>query len=318
MEARLLPKSPAGLTSAQFQELADVPPEVEWFANLTNPNTRRAYKADVRGFMAFLGITRPEEFRRVTRAHVLAWRKQVGNQAPATVRRKLAAVSSLFDYLCNANAVFGNPASGVQRPKEGANQGKTPAISDADARKLLNAPSTDTVRGKRDRALISVFLFHAPRRAEVAAVKVGDLQDRRGVPHWCFHGKGGKIRYLPAHPLSVAAVKEYLEASGHSDDKRGPLFRPMRNRTSSAGARAALSTDSMWRIVTDYARQAEIAVEGFGPHSLRATAATNALEHGAEIAAVSEWLGHESISTTRLYDKRVVRVENSPTFRVTY
>jgi site-specific recombinase XerD len=51
---------------------------------------------------------------------------------------------------------------------------------------------------------------------------------------------------------------------------------------------------------------------------LRATAATNALEHGADTAAVSEWLGHASITTTRLYDKRVVRVENSPTFKVSY
>jgi integrase/recombinase XerD len=61
-----------------------------------------------------------------------------------------------------------------------------------------------------------------------------------------------------------------------------------------------------------------IDVAGFGPHSLRATAGTNALEHGADIAAVSEWLGHASITTTRLYDKRVVRAENSPTFRVNY
>jgi site-specific recombinase XerD len=318
METRLLPKSPAVLTSAQFQELADVPPEVEWFANLTNPNTRRAYKADVRGFMAFLGLTQPDEVRRVTRAHVLAWRKQIGGHAPATVRRKLAAVSSLFDYLCNANAVAANPASGVERPKEGANQGKTPAISDRDARRLLDAPSTDTIIGKRDRAILAVFLFHGPRRAEVAGSRVGDLQDRRGVPHWTFRGKGGKIRYLPAHPVAVAAVREYLAAAGHGVELDGALFRPLRNRSSAEGLRAALSADSMWRIVMGYAEQVGISVAGFGPHSLRATAATNALEHGAEIAAVSEWLGHASISTTRLYDKRVVRVENSPTFRVSY
>jgi site-specific recombinase XerD len=51
---------------------------------------------------------------------------------------------------------------------------------------------------------------------------------------------------------------------------------------------------------------------------LRATVVTNALEHGADLAAVSEWLGHASVTTTRLYDKRVVRTENSPTFRVSY
>jgi site-specific recombinase XerD len=124
------------LSDEQFAQLADVPPEAEWFANLTNPNTRRAYKSDVRSFMGFLGIQQGQDLRRVVRAHVLAWRKAIATQAPATVRRKLAAVSSLFDYLCDRNAVTGNPVSSIQRPKEGANQGKTPAISDKQARKL--------------------------------------------------------------------------------------------------------------------------------------------------------------------------------------
>jgi len=306
------------LSDSQFAELEAVPPEIEWFANLTNPNTRRAYKSDVRSFTAFLGIQRPEELRRVGRAHVLAWRKTISGAAPATVRRKLAAVSSLFEYLCDRNAVAANPAAGVQRPKEGANQGKTPAISDKQARALLAAPPEGTVAGKRDRAILAVFLYHGPRRAEIAGSRVADLEDRRGIPHWTFRGKGGKIRYLPAHPVAVAAVREYLAAAGHGEDRGGALFRPIRNRSSAAGETGALSPDSLWRLVTGYAEQVGISVDGFGPHSLRATAATNALEHGADIAAVQEWLGHASLTTTRLYDKRVVKPENSPTFRVSY
>jgi integrase len=58
--------------------------------------------------------------------------------------------------------------------------------------------------------------------------------------------------------------------------------------------------------------------EGFGVHSLRATAATNALDHEADIAKVQEWLGHANISTTRLYDRRKSRPEDSPTFKVQY
>ena len=54
--------------------LADVPPEVEWFAKLSNPSTRRAYETAVRDFVRFTGIVRPEEFRTVTRAHIIAWR----------------------------------------------------------------------------------------------------------------------------------------------------------------------------------------------------------------------------------------------------
>jgi hypothetical protein len=62
------------LTAADFQGLAAVPPEVEWFANLGNKATRRAYQNALQDFMRFTGVAKPEEFRIVTRAHVIAWR----------------------------------------------------------------------------------------------------------------------------------------------------------------------------------------------------------------------------------------------------
>ena len=89
------------LTAAEFHQLADVPPEVEWFANITNAHTRRAYENAVRGFMQFAGIRRPEEFRAVTRAHIIAWRDDLvhrglgGSQHPVLrgdFGRKLAAL----------------------------------------------------------------------------------------------------------------------------------------------------------------------------------------------------------------------------------
>ena len=69
-----------------------------------------------------------------------------------------------------------------------------------------------------------------------------------------------------------------------------------------------------------YVKQVGITIHthGFCVHSLRATAATNALEHGADIAKVQQWLGHSNISTTRLYDKRESKVEESPSFVVKY
>ena len=59
-------------------------------------------------------------------------------------------------------------------------------------------------------------------------------------------------------------------------------------------------------------------VNGLSPHAMRATAATNALSHQADIAMVQHWLGHSNISTTKLYDRRNMRPEDSPTFRVKY
>ena len=69
------------LTAEQFQRLADVPPEIEWFANLGNKATRRAYENALGDFMKFTGIVKPEEFRGVTRAHVIAWRDDLVQRA---------------------------------------------------------------------------------------------------------------------------------------------------------------------------------------------------------------------------------------------
>jgi site-specific recombinase XerD len=132
------------LTAAEFQHLADVPPEVEWFANIRNANTKRAYENAVKDFMLFTGIKKPEEFRTVTRAHVIAWRDELGNRdLIGTIRHRMAALSSLFQYLCDKNAVTHNPVKGVKRPKVESEEGKTPAIADHQARKLLVALAPD-------------------------------------------------------------------------------------------------------------------------------------------------------------------------------
>lgn len=95
------------LTAAQYQKLADVPPELEWFANLGNAQTRRAYENALQEFMRFTGIGKAEQFRTVTRAHVIAWRDELAARALSgtTIRHRLAALASLFEYLCDCNAV---------------------------------------------------------------------------------------------------------------------------------------------------------------------------------------------------------------------
>jgi hypothetical protein len=114
----VMPAPTRTLTAPEFHQLAQVPPATEWFANIDNPNTRRAYRNDLQEFMRFVGISAPEEFRLVSRAHVLAWRQDLERRelAGSTLRRKLAALSSLFEYLCEQNAVSTNPVDGVKRP----------------------------------------------------------------------------------------------------------------------------------------------------------------------------------------------------------
>src|SRR4051812_9770897 len=299
------------LTADEFHRLADVPPEVEWFANLTNPQTRRAYENAVKDFVRFAGIMRPEEFRTVTRAHIIAWRDELVRRGlgGSTIRHRLASLASLFEYLCGRNAVTHNPVKGVERPKAETAEGKTPALGDHQARKLLNAPADDSTRGKRDRAILSTLLFHALRRDELCKLKVRDFRHaRKGVPHLKVSGKGGKMRYLPLHPGTHALIHEYLEAARHGEDDAGALFRPLRNnRTGKLDG--AITPDGVYRLVRAYS-----AALGFeiGAHALRATAATNALDHQADIAKGQEGLGDAKNPSTRVLDQPPAPPGGSP------
>jgi integrase/recombinase XerD len=240
-------------------------------------------------------------------------------QSGATVRHRLAALSSLFEYLCEKNAVTHNPVKGVKRPRAESGEGKTPALGDHQARDLLVAPGKDTAAGeetikeKRDRAILSTLLFHALRREELCKLKVKDFRNmRRGVPHLKVAGKGEKTRYLPLHPGTNELIHDYLDAAGHGEDENGALFRPLKNNRTRRLDRA-LTPDGVYKLVRGYSAQLGFEI---GAHALRATAATNALDHQADIAKVQEWLGHANIATTRIYDHRKTRPEDSPTFKV--
>jgi len=318
----LVPISKESLTLEQYRQLEDVPPELEWLANITSPKTRRFYKGDVGEFLIFTGLLEPTQLRTVARAHVIAWRKdmEVRELSAATIRRKLSALSSLFDYLCERNAVAGNPVDGVKRPMANGNEGSTPALGDAQARRLLEAPPPDTLKGVRDRAILATLLYHGIRREELCLLRVRDMQSRQGVMHFRIQGKRSKIRFVPVHPMAQRLIEEYLAVAKHGRELDGSLFRPVKNNRSGTLDKH-LEPGSVYRnIVSKYGRATGINAEVIGlcVHSLRATAATNALSHEADIAKVQEWLGHANVSTTRLYDRRKSKPEDSPTFHVKY
>jgi site-specific recombinase XerD len=189
------------LTHAQFQGLAEVPPAIEWFANLTNANTRRAYRQDIDDCMGFASLRHPTQFREVTRAHVIAWREQLAGQGLAndTIRRMLAVLSSLYAYLCDRNVVLHNPVLGVKWPRSMNREGLTPALGDYQTRMLLAAPPEGTLKGKRDCIILATLLYHGLRCEELCPLKVGDVHQREGVLHLRVEGKGDKVRYLPLY-----------------------------------------------------------------------------------------------------------------------
>ena len=118
--------------AAEFQRLADVPPEIEWFANIRNRERRRAYENAIRDFMQFTGIARPEEFRAVTRAHVIAWRDDLARRGlgGATIRHRHAALSSLFEFSARKTPlpITQSRASSGRRPRAAKEKPRRSAI----------------------------------------------------------------------------------------------------------------------------------------------------------------------------------------------
>ncbi len=121
-------------------------------------------------------------------------------------------------------------------------------------------------------------------------------------------------RYVPLHPAASGFIHDYLDAAEHGLEDNGALFRSASNNNRIAGSKKAITPDGVYKMVQSYSDKLGFKI---GAHSPRATAATNALDHKADIAKVQEWLGHANIATTRIYDHRKTRPEDSPTFKVT-
>ena len=215
---------------ASLADLAAIPEEDVWLASQKSARTRRAYKLDVAHFMKTLGITTPDQLRQVDHPAVIAWERIMREEeraAASTARRRLAALSSLFKHLVRHGAASRNPVVDVARPSINRKEGSTAAFSKAEARRLLDAPAWDTLAGLRDRAILSVGLQVGLRRAEIAGLTVGDLHQNRGYDALRLTRKGGRRDALAINPQAAARIRAYLEKAGHSEDRDGPMFRPL-------------------------------------------------------------------------------------------
>jgi len=303
-----------------MEKLAEIPEEEIWLAKQKSSRTRRAYRLDVRHFMATLGITTSDELRQVDHRAVIAWERtmrETEHAAPSTIRRRLSALSSLFAHLVRHGFAPKNPVREIARPTINRDEGTTLAFSKGQARKLLDTPAEDTVEGLRDRAILSVGLQVGLRRAEIAALTVGDLHQNRGFDSLRVIRKGGRRDALAINPQTAARLRSYIERAGHAGDTDGPLFRPLHHNGKQSHARRAMSPDAIDRVVRKYAGTIALS-RGYSAHSMRATFITTALENGAQLEDVQKAAGHRDPSTTKLYDRRGYNPEKAASFFATY
>jgi len=300
--------------------LADIPEEEIWLAKQKSARTRRAYKLDVQHFMRTLHIKSYNELRQVDHRAVIAWERimrEIDEAEPSTIRRRLAAVSSLFKHLKRHHHVEFNPVAEVERPAINRREGSTLAFSKADAARLLNTPAEDTIEGLRDRAILSVGLQVGLRRAEIAALSVEDLHQNRGFDSLRIVRKGGRRDALAIHPNVASRIRAYLEVAGHADDLDGPMFRPLSHNRKGQEARRHMDPDAIDRVLRKHASAIGL-TRGYSAHSMRATFITTALENGATLDDVQRAAGHAEPGATKLYDRRGYNPEKSASFFATY
>lgn len=273
-----------------------------YLARLSSPHSRRAYAADVRDFLRWSRGGGPE-LREIGPLHIQQWQLHLQSRgaSPATQRRKLSALSTLFRALCSDQLLASNPVASVHRPRVDSYEGKTPALSDAQVRSLLAAPNPRTPKGQRDRAILALLAYQGLRRGELCALNIGDLHMDRGEWRLSVRGKGGKRRSLPLHPAALTALRAYLKGRDHPS-KLEPMF----TAHSNGRGDGRLSGQGVYTsIVRHYGAQLGLTeLIGFGPHVLRTTVATHALENGVDLAVLQSWMGHASVQTTRAYDRR--------------
>src|SRR3954466_2737159 len=211
---------------------------VEFFTvNIENQNTRLAYAQAVAQFLRWADDRRLT-LRTIEPIAVAAYVQELkGRLAVPSVKQHLAAIRMLFDWLVTGQVVPTNPAASVKAPKHVVKKGKTPVLSAADARILLDSIDTTTILGLRDRALIGVMVFSFARISAVLGMKVEDYYPN-GKRWWLrLHEKGGKFHELPAHHTAEAYLDAYVEAAGIAGEKKGPLFRSVAGKSGALTAR---------------------------------------------------------------------------------
>ncbi len=207
-----------------------------------------------------------------------------------SIARKLACLKSFFSYLHKKKIISGNPAANISSPRL---EQRVPQYLDESAMQaLMNQPDQSTPIGIRDAAILELFYSTGIRLAELIGLDAGDLDISGSTVR--VTGKGSKERILPVGRKAIAALKRYLAV-------RSRLVGPKSGEALFLTVRGLrLNPKGVNVLVSSYiGKVSELTKKS--PHVLRHTFATHMLNHGADLRAVKELLGHESLSTTQIY-----------------
>lgn len=211
----------------------------------------------------------------------------------ATIAHKVFVLRSFFKYLLRKRKIFSDPASFLSSPRKKKSLPAFLTLSQMEG--LLKLPIKESFWGLRDLAILELFYSTGMRLSELANLDLSSVDFQGEVVR--VLGKGKKERIIPVGREALEVLKNYLNLRKFAFKGKSKMNGEMifLNRS---GKR--LSARSIGRIVKKYAVQIS-EDQKTSPHTLRHTFATHLLDQGADLLAVKELLGHESLSTTQIY-----------------
>lgn len=264
-----------------------------------SPLTVKNYAHQLQDFESAVDISSPKKIDKQTMRLYKQYlhRFKTPHGKDLTVRTKnhrLTVLRAFLRYLIQEEEMDVYPPDRVTRFKEDPRQVKV-LFSDQMER-LLNAPDTKTLRGKRDSAILYTFFSTGMRLSELASLSRDDMNFQ--TREISVRGKRGKVRVVFLSDKAVNALKNYLFAR---TDNHSPLFiRIMKDMPDREAETFRLSVRSIQNVVKKYALIAGIVTDP-SPHTLRHSFATDLLRNGADLRSVQEMLGHKDLSTTQIY-----------------
>ena len=257
--------------------------------------TRRSYGVDLAQLADWLA-GHDRTLAGLDRTTVRAFVADLGRRgyAPATMARKLSAVRSLCRFLTDRDVLAADPSQYLPGPRRRRRLPRALRAAEVDA--MCETVSGGEPLALRDRLVLELLYGCGLRSQELVDLTVDDV--RAGRAELVVRGKGGKTRVVPLGDQAADALERYVDAGRGALGRRGRAAPLQRALLLSRSGRPLLTSD-IRRLVTRCARQAGL--EGASPHMLRHAYATHMLEHGADLRAIQELLGHSSVSTTQVY-----------------
>ncbi len=257
-------------------------------------HTIRAYESDIDSLLEHSTL----EVQQITPSDIRDWQiNESGKVSDNSRKRGIYAIRSMYKFLVTNELLERNPAEYIEAPKTDSRNPEF--FSEAEMKKLFELPFSDDFRGTRDKTMLELLYFTGIRVSELIDLKLSDLDLASGEIQ--IMGKGSKERLIPISDALQDKLARYISLLQDEFKRCQCLFPTNKGKK---GYQLFVQ-----RIMQKYLSQ--VTTKNVYPHMMRHTFASHMLNGGAELIAISEFLGHESVSTTQIYSHLDMRTKKA-------